>query len=130
MYRKPHAKGIGNFQDAGLKDHFTYWASSQQTATMSVYVDFADNGRVHGDDKDFPRRVRTIRTLQRRPPSLRVSRPRCRGLMDPPQTGTADCAPRRTCISGSTFSKSPRGLALCEQRSLLSPVCTVEPLAR
>jgi uncharacterized protein len=30
---------------------------------MSVHIDFADLGRVHGDDKDFPRRVRAIRMI-------------------------------------------------------------------
>jgi DUF1680 family protein len=63
MYRNLKARGIGNFSDAGARDNFTYWASSQQTADMSVHIDFADNGRVHGDDKDFPRRVRAIRSF-------------------------------------------------------------------
>ncbi len=44
-------------------DNFTYWASSQQTADMAVHIDFADLGRLHGDDKDFPRRVRAIRAI-------------------------------------------------------------------
>jgi len=61
IYRNLRAKGVGGFQDTGIRDNFTYWASSQQTADMSVHIDFADNGRVHGDDKDFPRRVRAIR---------------------------------------------------------------------
>ena len=47
----------------GVTDNFTYWASSQQTADMAVHIDFADLGRVHGDDKDFPRRVRAIRAF-------------------------------------------------------------------
>ena len=63
MYRNLKAKGLGGFADAGVKDNFTYWASSQQTADMAVHIDFADNGRVHGDDKDFPRRVRAIRAF-------------------------------------------------------------------
>jgi uncharacterized protein len=63
MYRNLKARGIGNFSDAGARDNFTYWASSQQTADMAVHIDFADNGRVHGDDKDFPRRVRAIRSF-------------------------------------------------------------------
>jgi len=46
-----------------LPDNFTYWASSQQTADMAVHIDFADLGRQHGDDKDFPRRVRAIRAF-------------------------------------------------------------------
>jgi hypothetical protein len=44
-------------------DNFTYWTSSQQTADMTSHIDFADNGRQHFDDKDFPRRVRAIRTF-------------------------------------------------------------------
>ena len=46
-----------------VADNVQYWASSQQTADMAVHVDFADLGRLHGDDKDFPRRVRAIRTV-------------------------------------------------------------------
>jgi len=44
-------------------DNFTYWASSQQTADMASHIDFADSGRQHSDDKDFPRRVRAIRAF-------------------------------------------------------------------
>ena len=58
MYKNLHAKGLGNFQDVGVVDNFTYWASSQDTADMAAHIDFADLGRQHGDDKDFPRRVR------------------------------------------------------------------------
>ena len=63
MYRNLKAAGAGDFQDAGVRDNFTYWASSQQTADMAVHIDFADLGRQHGDDKDFPRRVRAIRAI-------------------------------------------------------------------
>ena len=63
MYRYLKTAGIGDFQDGGVADNFTYWASSQQTADMAVHIDFADLGRQHGDDKDFPRRVRAIRML-------------------------------------------------------------------
>ena len=63
MYRNLKAAGAGGFHDEGLSDNVSYWASSQQTADMSVHVDFADLGRVHGDDKDFPRRVRAIRMI-------------------------------------------------------------------
>jgi len=63
MYRNLKAAGIGDFRDAGVVDNFTYWASSQQTADMAAHVDFADLGRLHGDDKDFPRRVRAIRSI-------------------------------------------------------------------
>jgi len=30
---------------------------------MSHHIDFADGGRQHYDDKDFPRRVRAIRQI-------------------------------------------------------------------
>ena len=63
LYRNLKANGLGGFQDAGLVDNFTYWTSSQQTADMAVHIDFADLGRQHGDDKDFPRRVRAIRMI-------------------------------------------------------------------
>jgi DUF1680 family protein len=63
MYRNLRANGSAAFPDADVKDNFTYWASSQQTADMAVHIDFADNGRVHGDDKDYPRRVRAIRAF-------------------------------------------------------------------
>jgi len=63
IYRNLKAAGTGGFRDGGLPDNVSYWASSQQTADMSVHVDFADLGRVHGDDKDFPRRVRAIRMI-------------------------------------------------------------------
>jgi DUF1680 family protein len=63
MYRNLKAAGTGDFHDAGIPDNFTYWASSQQTADMAAHIDFADLGRLHGDDKDFPRRVRAIRAV-------------------------------------------------------------------
>ncbi len=63
MYRYLKTAGIGDFQDGGVADNFTYWASSQQTADMAVHIDFADLGRQHGDDKDFPRRVRAVRMI-------------------------------------------------------------------
>ena len=63
MYRSLKATGAVPFGDAGLTDNFSYWASSQQTADMAGHVDFADLGRVHSDDKDFPRRVRAIRAF-------------------------------------------------------------------
>lgn len=61
MYKHLRATGIASFGDRGVADNFSYWASSQQTADMAGHVDFADLGRVHFDDKDFPRRVRAIR---------------------------------------------------------------------
>ena len=63
MYRNLKATGAGVFEDRGVADNFTYWTSSQQTADMAAHIDFADNGRQHGDDKDFPRRVRAIRAF-------------------------------------------------------------------
>ena len=63
MYRNLKATGAADFRDGGISDNFTYWASSQQTADMAAHIDFADLGRQHGDDKDFPRRVRAIRAF-------------------------------------------------------------------
>jgi DUF1680 family protein len=63
MYRHLRATGVASFGDSGVSDNFTYWASSQQTADMAGHIDFADLGRVHFDDKDFPRRVRAIRAV-------------------------------------------------------------------
>jgi hypothetical protein len=63
MYRNLKAAGAGDFRDGGVADNFTYWTSSQQTADMAAHIDFADLGRQHGDDKDFPRRVRAIRAF-------------------------------------------------------------------
>ena len=63
LYRNLKAKGLGSFRDAGARDNLNYWTSTQQTADMAAHIDFADNGRHHGDDKDFPRRVRAIRAF-------------------------------------------------------------------
>jgi hypothetical protein len=63
MYRHLKATGIGDFRDAGMTDNCQYWSSSQQTTDMANHIDFADNGRLHYDDKDFPRRVRAIRAF-------------------------------------------------------------------
>ncbi len=63
MYRHLKVAGVGGFDSGGLPDNIQYWASSQQTADMAVHIDFADLGRLHGDDKDFPRRVRAIRAI-------------------------------------------------------------------
>ena len=63
MYQNLKAKGAGDFREAGIADNFEYWASSQQTADMASHIDFADLGRQHSDDKDFPRRVRAIRAF-------------------------------------------------------------------
>src|SRR4030095_5878759 len=63
MYKDLKAAGLGDFRDGGVADNFSYWASSQQTTDMAVHIDFADLGRQHGDDKDFPRKVRAIRMI-------------------------------------------------------------------
>ena len=63
MYRNLKAAGIGSFDIGNVSDNVQYWASSQQTADMAAHIDFADLGRLHGDDKDFPRRVRAIRAI-------------------------------------------------------------------
>ena len=63
MYRGLRAGGAADFRDAGLPDNFSYWTSSQQTADMANHIDFADAGREHYDDKDYPRRVRAVRAF-------------------------------------------------------------------
>jgi hypothetical protein len=63
MYRNLKASGAADFHTAGARDNFTYWTSSQETADMASHIDFADSGRQHYDDKDFPRRVRAIRAF-------------------------------------------------------------------
>ncbi len=63
MYRSLRATGAADFRDAGLPDNFSYWTSSQETADMANHIDFADAGRQHYDDKDFPRRVRAVRAF-------------------------------------------------------------------
>jgi Beta-L-arabinofuranosidase, GH127 len=63
MYRNLKAAGLGDFRDGGLTENFNYWTSTQSTADMAAHIDFADFGRNHSDDKDFPRRVRAIRTI-------------------------------------------------------------------
>lgn len=63
MYKALRATGLGDFRDAGLADNCEYWTSSQLDSDMASHIDFADSGRIHGDDKDFPRRVRAIRAF-------------------------------------------------------------------
>lgn len=63
LYKALRAPRLADFGDTGIADNFSYWASSQQTTDMATHIDFADNGRVHSDDKDFPRRVRAIRSF-------------------------------------------------------------------
>jgi hypothetical protein len=52
-----------DFGTRGIADNFSYWTSTQQTADMANHIDFADLGRQHYDDKDFPRRVRAVRAF-------------------------------------------------------------------
>jgi uncharacterized protein len=63
MYRDLKASRVGNFHDGGAADNVQYWTSSQQTTDMANHIDFADAGRLHYDDKDFPRRVRAVRQI-------------------------------------------------------------------
>jgi len=63
IYRALRATGDVYFGDAGIADNFTYWTSSQSSADMASHIDFPDAGRQHGDDKDFPRRVRAVRDV-------------------------------------------------------------------
>ena len=63
MYRNLKALGSGDWQTEDMADNCEYWTSSQQTADMANHIDFADNGRLHYDDKDFPRRVRAARAF-------------------------------------------------------------------
>ena len=63
MFKNLRATGAGDFRDAGMNDNCQYWTSSQETADMANHIDFADNGRLHYDDKDFPRRVRAVRAF-------------------------------------------------------------------
>jgi hypothetical protein len=63
MYRNLRAAGLGDFLDGGRKENVDYWTSSQVSADMAGHLDFADFGRYHYDDKDFPRRVRAVRAF-------------------------------------------------------------------
>jgi hypothetical protein len=51
------------FGARSVADNFSYWTSTQQTTDMANHIDFADAGRQHYDDKDFPRRVRAVRAF-------------------------------------------------------------------
>jgi uncharacterized protein len=63
VHRHLASAGLGNFFHEGAPDNVSYWSSSQNDADMAAHIDFADNGRQHVDDKDFPRRVRAIRAF-------------------------------------------------------------------
>ncbi len=63
MYVALKLAGLGGFPDH-LPDNCDYWSSTQVSTDMARHIDFADNGmRGHFDDKDFPRRVRAIRSF-------------------------------------------------------------------
>jgi hypothetical protein len=63
MFRNLRAAGLGDFRDGGKAENFNYWTSTQASADMAGHLDFADFGRYHYDDKDYPRRVRAVRAL-------------------------------------------------------------------
>jgi hypothetical protein len=67
LKRAPAAAGavasIAGVNGGAVAGAGTSRASSQQTADLAAHIDFADLGRLHGDDKDFPRRVRAIRAI-------------------------------------------------------------------
>jgi uncharacterized protein len=63
MHERLAAAGLGHFPEGGARDNVSYWSSTQNDADMAAHIDFADNGRQHIDDKDFPRRVRAIRAF-------------------------------------------------------------------
>jgi hypothetical protein len=64
LYDNLAATGIVDFGDRGVADNYDYWSSTQATTDMARHRDFADNGdRDHYDDKDYPRRVRAIRSF-------------------------------------------------------------------
>ena len=63
MYKNLKATGASDFGARGVTDNFSYWASTQQTTDMADHIDFADAGRQHYDDKDYPRRVRAVRAF-------------------------------------------------------------------
>ena len=63
MYSNLKLAGLGGFPD-NMPDNCDYWSSTQVLADMARHVDFADNGmRGHFDDKDYPRRVRAVRSF-------------------------------------------------------------------
>ena len=63
LYTNIKAAGVSDFGTRGVADNFSYWTSTQQTTDMANHIDFADLGRQHYDDKDFPRRVRAVRAF-------------------------------------------------------------------
>jgi len=63
MYLNLRVTGFCDFGSSGFADNYCYWSSTQSSADMSWHLDFADSGRQHYDDKDYPRRVRAVRVF-------------------------------------------------------------------
>jgi hypothetical protein len=63
LYKNLRATNMVDFGDRNAEDNVSYWGSTQLTADMAAHIDFADAGRPHFDDKDYPRRVRAIRAF-------------------------------------------------------------------
>jgi hypothetical protein len=64
MYNNLAVTKLVDFGFNGLPDNYNYWSSTQVTTDMARHRDFADDGnRAHFDDKDYPRRVRAIRSF-------------------------------------------------------------------
>jgi hypothetical protein len=64
MYTNLKVTKLADFDMDGRSDNVNYWSSSQATTDMARHRDFADNAlRGHYDDKDYPRRVRAIRSF-------------------------------------------------------------------
>jgi hypothetical protein len=59
---KPADVKIGSTPYTPLQ-HYPIRPSQSAAVRMAHHIDFADVGRQHYDDKDFPRRVRAIRSL-------------------------------------------------------------------
>lgn len=64
MYTNLAVTKLVDFGDSHVPDNYDYWSSSQVTTDMAHHRDFADDAvRGHYDDKDYPRRVRAIRSF-------------------------------------------------------------------
>jgi DUF1680 family protein len=63
MYARLVATNAADFGQHRVADNDSYWSSTQATTDMAHHIDFADAGRQHYDDKDFPRRVRAVRAF-------------------------------------------------------------------
>lgn len=64
MYDSLVVTKLVDFGCSSVPDNYNYWSSTQATTDMARHLDFADDGdRGHFDDKDYPRRVRAIRSF-------------------------------------------------------------------